>query len=304
MNIDSELLDLQKAQLCVYRKFKEICNKYNLRYFAIGGTCLGAVRHRGFIPWDDDMDVAMPYEDFTKFKKIIRRKKFDGYAILDSNMVKHQEGNVLKFYDARTTMIENYVVDYPDRFLGVSIDVFPVYGMTNNKVIRSMLLMLNEILDIFNIAIRYPAKSFHTLKGKIVGTILSPLKLILPFNFFSRCRERVLKNFSFDETKYVFFAWRKFHARESDIYNYKQLFPHSAFAETIELPFEDTTMPVPKGYDTYLRMDFGDYMTLPPESEQRAKHSVAVFDLERPYTYYQNKDIRQFINNKEKEEST
>ena len=68
----SDIRSVQLRELEILKVFQDICSRHNLRYFAIGGTCLGAVRHKGFIPWDDDVDVAMPYEDYAKFKAIAR----------------------------------------------------------------------------------------------------------------------------------------------------------------------------------------------------------------------------------------
>ncbi|MBQ3376643.1 MAG: LicD family protein, partial [Synergistaceae bacterium] len=91
---------MQLVELDIFKAFKAICEKHNLRYFAIGGTCIGAVRHHGFIPWDDDMDVAMPYEDYVKFFEVAPSELPEKYKFIHPTV-----DGISRIYDEKTTMI-------------------------------------------------------------------------------------------------------------------------------------------------------------------------------------------------------
>ena len=124
------MTDLQKKILDVYEQFREICEKHGLRYYAIGGTCIGAIRHHGFIPWDDDMDVAMPLNDYVSFRAIVKANPLENYGVFDWEECEHCKIKHIKFYDKRTTYIEAGTEEMPDRYTGVFIDIMPIAGIT------------------------------------------------------------------------------------------------------------------------------------------------------------------------------
>ena len=104
--------DLQKKQLEILKAFIKVCEKYNLRYFLVGGTCLGAARHKGFIPWDDDIDVGMPREDYDKY--VLLQKEYEGtpYFIQTWKSDPRYCYNFAKLRDSSTTFIENYFMSH------------------------------------------------------------------------------------------------------------------------------------------------------------------------------------------------
>ena len=99
----------QMKELEILREFQRVCQKYNLKYYAIGGTCLGAVRHKGFIPWDDDIDVAMPVEDYHEFFEVAPKELNSQYEVIGPYTMRHTYGLYNKIHDKETTFVETSV---------------------------------------------------------------------------------------------------------------------------------------------------------------------------------------------------
>lgn len=260
----------KELTLQVLGEFQRLCSKHGLRYFAIGGTCIGAIRHKGFIPWDDDMDVAMPYEDYNKFLEIAKSELSSGYEITGPHDRKHYPAYYTKLHDARTTFIERGQADYKDYYAGIYLDIFPVFGIPDDPAAAKRVCAVNNLYRKLNITRRYPFRRANSLKDRIGWLLLCPLKLIVPYDFFVTCQEKLLKEYSFDKSNQVIFCWRSDPKhRSNDIgYVYECVFPQRFFAETISVPFENMTIMIPKEYDAYLTRDFGDYMTPPPPEKR------------------------------------
>ena len=269
---------IQLKELEILKVFQDICKRHNLRYFAIGGTCLGAVRHKGFIPWDDDVDVAMPYEDYVKFLELAKSDLPEHYEIITLNYAKsHWFSYFSKFHDARTTFIERPRMKFKDAYFGVFIDIFPMHGYPENKAARKFLNAVLAVCNNLNFKRRLPWRNQVTLRAKVLWILASPFKLLVPYYFFSSLHEKIMSRYPFGASKYVNFPT-----------TYRTVYPYEDFKETIDMPFEDITIPVPKGYDRYLTMAYGDYMTPPPEKHRIPAHAEGgIIDFDRPYTYYQ-----------------
>lgn len=278
---------LQLKELEILKVFQEVCKRHNLRYFAIGGTCLGAVRHKGFIPWDDDIDVAMPYEDYTKFLEIAKSELPPTYGILDFT-AKHWTGDCYcKLHDTRTTLIEDDKRSFPDRYCGVFIDIFPLHGSSPNKFVQQLLSYSYYLFTSINNKIRFPFSYYTSLKSRLSWVLSYPLRL-LPYDCLSIKHQNLMRRYPFGCSDKIIFPWRR--PQPSREGWYTNIFPYEDFKSAFAMPFEDTIIFVPAGYDEYLRMEFGSYMQLPPEEKRVSYHSHnAIVDFERPYTYYAEK---------------
>ena len=132
--------EIQGREYEVLTELKKIFERHGLRYFAVGGTCIGAIRHKGFIPWDDDIDIGMPRKDFELFRTQYYKelpceyRKVDGDNSLSHNFL------FFKVHDSRTTYVEYYAEHTPDRYTGVFVDIMPVDGLpVQEKQIKNLI---------------------------------------------------------------------------------------------------------------------------------------------------------------------
>lgn len=285
-NNDVSVKRIQLKILDVLKEFQRICKNYNLQYYAIGGTCIGAVRHNGFIPWDDDIDVAMPYDDYVRFMEIAENEFGNDYALIGPDNCRHYLSSYIKLHNKNTTFIESLCQKYPDRYTGVYIDIFPIFGLSNNKFIQRILELRCDNQNKLNYYMRFPLSDVESLKRKIIWRLCTPLRWILPINYFVDKQRKMLSVYSIKTADKVIFSWRPIPNKKKQNEWYKNIFFAEDFRASIEKPFEDITISVPIGYDRYLRMEFGDYMELPPIEERKSLHPKTIVDLEHPYKNY------------------
>lgn len=257
--------EMKKIELNILIYFTEVCKENNLRYYLGGGTLLGAVRHKGFIPWDDDIDVMMPRPDFQKLLSLSINN--ENYNIIKPGTAGYYY-NFAKLVDTRT-ILEEKGIKLIDG-LGVYIDIFPLDGMPETPDARKK---------------RF--KELNSIRKRINNTcLLRPKFHRNPFAYLNACRiynsnkyidlpslqkkylDSALKN-SFDDSEFVFAA--------GGAYGTRDIFPGKWFEKEIELQFENLSVKAFNGYDFYLTQLYGDYMTLPPEDKRVTPHHTIVY---------------------------
>lgn len=257
--------EMKKIELNILIYFTEVCEENNLRYYLGGGTLLGAVRHKGFIPWDDDIDVMMPRPDFQKLLSLSINN--ENYNIIEPGAEGYYY-NFAKLVDTRTILEEKGIKRIDG--LGVYIDIFPLDGMPETPDARKK---------------RF--KELNSIRKRINNTcLLKPKFHRNPFAYLNACRiynsnknidlsslqkkylDSALKN-SFDDSEFVFAAGGAYGARD--------IFPGKWFEKEIELQFENLSVKAFNGYDFYLTQLYGDYMTLPPEDKRVTPHHTIVY---------------------------
>lgn len=283
---------IQGRILEIFLEIKKICDRNNIMYFAIGGTCIGAVRHKGFIPWDDDLDIAIPIEKFDKFKKIAERELPPYLKIYSCNDVVHYFNIFIKVIDTRTAFIEEQEYQYPDAYKGVFVDVMPMSGIPKLGLKREIFYTKRKLFSSLNGCIRFPE---HKWKSQILNSICNIIKdrkSLLTYRYFSDKWMVLLQKYPFSEAEFVGYVWSN---------SVKRLtFPKRFFENTVELTFESTTIRCPQYWDEYLRMQFGNYMELPPLEQQKAVHP-GIIELEHSYFDFQKSPSRLLnLNTKEK----
>lgn len=271
--------DLQQCILNIYKEVKKICEKYNIKYFAIGGTCIGAVRHKGFIPWDDDLDIAIPIEQIDNF---IEKAKSELPEYLEILTGENNSCYILPFFkiiDKRTTFIEDAEKNNTQRYKGVFIDVMPISGIPINSKckINKMFLFKRKLYAVFNQIKKLKMSESITLKRKIVKIALNIVDNCFSNDYFFKKYIKLLKKYPLELSNETGYVW------SNNIYWLH--FPTSYFSETIELQFEDTVMNCPIGYHEYLTKQFGNYMQKPPV-HKRQTHPGFI-DLKCSYKEYQ-----------------
>ena len=272
------LKNLHNKELEILKTFIEICNKLNLKYFAVYGTALGAVRHKGFIPWDDDIDVAMLREDFERFLKeapaLLPPHLFLQYRDTDPDY------NILhaKLRDSNTTFLEPGWEKQKGN-QGVFIDIFS-WDYIPTKGISAFIFKLKKKYY-QNIIATDPKANYWKSPG-----IKNKIRAILqPFiNWLYPSRQRAARKFD---------NILKNLPPHTLVGNHESTYTYSLewVKDVKPMSFENLIVNVPAGVHEHLTTCYGDYMQLPPEEEQVPLHFGGVIDTERPYTYYTEKPL-------------
>lgn len=272
--------ELQNKILDIFIEIEKIINRHHLRYFAIGGTCLGAVRHKGFIPWDDDFDIAMPDEDYNLFLKFAPSELPPSLEIIYPGT----RCLFAKVQNINTTLIEKLEIIHPELYKGIYVDIMPFYGIPDAGIKRN--LLINEIRFIRKLDYkkREPFNYNKRLSGKTLWLLSHPFNCLVSKDYYYRVWEKLVSRYKFDNSNYTGFTWSNL--REGLI------FKKDWFDSFIELPFENITVRCPKNWDKYLSSQFGDYMSLPPKKEQKNKH-IFIVDINSSYKMYQAMSIEE-----------
>lgn len=274
---DFSLRQLQEKSLEIALYFKSFCKKHGLLFYLCGGCCIGALRHKGFIPWDDDVDVFMPRKDYEKLKKLWSEyADTEKYSCVfsDQNLT---DGNLfVTIRDNNTTAIKPYQTNM-DISHGVALDVLPLDGWPNSRIKRKFQVFWALIYSL------YCAQTVPSNHGKTVALCGKIALLIVPSK---KLRYKIWKFAERKMTKYDIKDCDYITELCSGPYYMKKQYPRSAFDKALWVKFEDTEMPIPQGYDTYLKTAFGDYMTLPSEEKQKPHHDAVFLDLNNSYKKY------------------
>ena len=257
--------------------FDKFCRRHKLRYFLCGGCCIGTIRHQGFIPWDDDVDVFMPRPDYERLRKLWKQEMDEHqYALCRSGPGVFLRSMLTAISDEETTFIKERQADL-DIHHGVRLEILPLDGCPNNPVLRRLQILCALIFQVFNL------QEAPTSKGKALEWAGKAMLALFPgqkarYRIW-RLMEKLMSRYSFDRcTKTTELCSR---------YQYMvNEYPHWVFEKAVFKPFEGQKFPIPLGYDTYLTMAFGDYMELPPESAQIPKHDAVFVDLDHSYKNY------------------
>ena len=249
----SEYKKIHAELLKIYKEIKQLCDKNNIRCFAVGGTMLGAVRHNGFIPWDDDMDLGIPVDDFDKFRKACKKELREPYEFKDLLWI----GG--KVHNKQTSFIETPCAINRENGYGIFVDIFPIIGTPNSSEERLDFLN-NMLLYSFQAMIfdRYPDISKYTKQQLIEWR-----------------RDLLYKHKVADSERVAEFSFGHSFTNDS-----------KGLSDPIELRFEDTTILVPSTYDADLTAHYGNYMELPPKDERHSHNNFALVSFNESYENY------------------
>ena len=264
--------ELKKHELIILDEIERICKKHQIKYYLAYGTALGAIRHKGFIPWDDDIDIHMLNDDLIKFKEVCKKELSNKFYYQDKLTDKYYYNHWPKIGLENTTwMPKNRIVDCK---YGVCIDIFPMFSMKNTKKDKRRIEKYTKLMLI-------TASKYYVLKSK--KQTCSKFKI-----FIHKIIPHKLNNYLYK------YALNKLTTKNKDYDNIvitsitkgKNIYFNK---ETIEgnkkLKFEGRNLPVVNNIDEYLKTFYGDYMT-PPKREKRYGHDIGdeiIYDFNNSY---------------------
>jgi lipopolysaccharide cholinephosphotransferase len=259
--------ELKVIQLDMLKFVKKFCEKNNLKYYLCGGTLLGAIRHKGFIPWDDDIDIFMPMNDYKKFIELFNEN--EKYRLLNPYKSKDYYYLFSKLIDNRTYLKEDDKPHIDE--MGVYIDIFPICGLPDNREeIDKYITKINGLYK----------KHWHTFckvwnysdkKSKMI------IKTIVKFPYYFLNRKKhirqgildLMEKYDIEKSKYVGYilSW----------YVEKEVTRKEVYDKTIQVEFEVEIFSAPAGYDEYLTNLYGNYMELPPVEKRVSNHDFKAY---------------------------
>jgi lipopolysaccharide cholinephosphotransferase len=276
---NEELRKVQLLQLKCLLEVKRICEKYNINYFLVDGSLIGAIRHKGFIPWDDDIDIAMLREEYDKFLNIIPKELGNEY-FLQSSSTEINHGTfahvIMRLKNTKYRRV--WETNMNSHEVGIAIDIF-AYDKTPNNLCKSFLYY----------CIFFLLRHIYLIR---IGDVSNPTKRLI----------RIIMNISncllfWLKTKDIHYILEHYHERyinKTDKYRIllagawglKERHLYTTITNLATAVFEGITLPIPADYHLFLTEQYGDYMTPPPKDKQIGRHSALELDL-GPY-----KDIK------------
>lgn len=265
-HLDENMRNIHEYDIEMVKVVKEICQKLNLKTYMLGGTMLGAIRHKGFIPWDDDVDLGMFREDYNKFLE-------EAQKYLPSNMkLEHFKINPKYiYYSARIIHLDAEVEEERVGRYYAGIDIFPIDGTPNNIVLRNIYyfrVFFHKAIMSMCDKTHFDKKRKRSLIEKIIISVMSKL----PFQLFtSAYKEKVIidkllsKN-RIEESKYI--------GNIMGAYRTREIIPKEIYGEGRMYQFEDIQLRGMEKYHEYLSMTYGDYMKLPPVENRKSHYKL------------------------------
>ena len=273
--VTTERKKLWAVILDMFFEFERVCKKYSLTYYPIGGFLLGAIRHKGYIPWDDDLDVVMPRNDYEKFLQLKDEFKAPYFFQIPETDEGYFYG-MAKIRNSNTTAL-NQKFKYQGFNQGIWFSVFALDNWNLEGGEERFMKIKKNLIDCST----YMRKSNPFLDEKDKARI-QELGDRDPYQAYLEV-QRLASEFCHEETTHVALA-------TCTVYKYeKNVFEKKDFETIIPWKFEGFDILVPAGYDSILKTIYGDYMQFPPVENRGNWHAGTFFDSDRPYTYYTNK---------------
>lgn len=263
-----DIIQVQKMLLDTMELVHQICSKHNLKYYLIGGALIGAIRHKGFIPWDDDIDIAMMRSDYDQFLELCQEELGESYFL-------QTYGTDRDYYlpIARLCMPGTYIYEYYSEHLkfnkGLYFDIFPLDNVPDDEILRAKQEKQINIIDtllFYKKCLVYDQGPFKTklIAKKLISLILLPV----PYRILMKLRFKIMQEYSNQTTRDVCATGSK--------YGYKKnCLPREVYGEPVLLDFAGKHYYGPNDWEAYLKNIYGrNYMEVPPEKDRDPMQQV------------------------------
>lgn len=265
--------ELQRRLTDMLKWFHDLCVENHLRYYAVGGTCLGMVRHKGNIPWDDDIDVAMPRSDYNKLIDLFQEKNNIGYELAVPLREDNYVYSYMKLYDRSTTLVEN--TRYRTK-KGIFLDIFPLDGSGNTlEECRKRWGSISKKQNLIWAKICALNKNRKWYKNAAILLARCVPDKIWNWRRLTRAFIEESSELTFDNCEYV--------ALFAGNWGFRENAKREWFGEPVLYDFEDIQIYGPEKPKLYLTNLYGDYMTPPPPEKQVSHHDFLHLDLNNGY---------------------
>ena len=259
----------QQALLVLLQEFDRVCKELDIPYVLFAGTMLGAVRHQGFIPWDDDLDVLMLREDYTRFLAeadgVLNREKF----FLQKEFSDHWPMFFSKLRLNNTACLEKYHPKDPQAHQGIYMDIFPCDDAAESPLGRRIQFFASKVVIAKSLHCRGYETDSRKKKLFMAACRLLPLRPFVCIAAQHRADSTMVHSFLGGSSSFS-----------------KSVYPREWFSQQIEMAFSSGLYPVSAHYDALLRQLYGDYTVLPPEEQRTIKQHAVFVDLEHSYEEY------------------
>ncbi|WP_390409618.1 LicD family protein [Lacticaseibacillus jixiensis] len=273
---DVKLKAIQVKTLKIAQSVVDFCQQHDLLCYFCGGGAIGAVREGGFVPWDDDLDFFMPRADYERFCQLWQQAPQGRYVLEKANEHFVNHNNFVTIRDAQTTFVKTYQQDL-DIVHGIAVDIFPL-DVAPTAAWQQKLQKLWAMV--------YALFSEQVVPENNGGVIALGSKCLLGLFHSAKSRYRVWRFAEKQMTKYNGTASPWVTELCVGPKYMGNLYRQAWFESAVKRPFEDTQMPLPVGYDHYLKQVFGDYMQRPPLEAQQPHHDAVFIDPETSYQQY------------------
>lgn len=274
------IADLQTKMLELLKELIRVCDRNNLTYYACGGTCIGALRHDGFIPWDDDLDVFMPRPDYERLWLMRDQFQEGRFKLCRTTLERNYHHRVQQLVDLNTTFINQRSVD-EDIEHGVYIDIIPIDACAPTAISRLVQRFEAMLYSVYNVQCLPEFHGGNTFRFAVwLALALVPSKN-LRYKIWLYCEQKM--------TKYDWAKAEQVVELAASVKVMHNPYPKEWFKKGEKHKFEDIEINLPAGVTQYLTKVFGDYMTLPPKEERHPRHNTVKIDLNNCYEIYRGK---------------
>lgn len=268
--MDPVLRKLQLVQLEILGIIDQVCKENHISYSLYAGTLLGAIRHHGFIPWDDDLDICMDRTEYNRFLEAWSCSHPDGYLLQNKDNTPSFTQSFSKIRKEHTTFLQ-FEWEAGRYHTGIFVDIFPIDRMPEGRLQRIVFLwwcMEYQLLT----------REFVPPKGNLIQKAVSSIVLAsIPVKQRRKKRQKLLRKITADQDSHH-------HTVAIEMLStMRKALPEGLFDQYEYLPFENGEYSCFSQWDKYLTVKFGDYMTLPPEEERTWKHHPIILDFEHDY---------------------